>query len=589
MEVKILSEREQVYRSNDTPKTLENFVEVTEREISYYKNSDSEANDDNFIDIYDEETLIRDDVGLDIPNAKCPVKYFKLLNNFSELDTEEKKLEARTNLGVEEALKDLNEELEKKSSILEFDGILKEEVSIQSGKGDEIIFYTIKNKFISKSGETYYSTVPKDYTTLSSSKIYVNDSQTYVYNGITLVNTTEKIQMDLEALQASVSKHNKCISFYNIEPVTVKIDEEETIYSPNQTHTIFVGDSDFEIIPTSNSSIIQLLDYPIPLTWKDWLEGVSVFSNIIFDMNGVETYTKWNQYNQGEYNVQKAQYINCVFWSDRPYTHSPFDQRTNYTLYYTSQMPLCYSTIPANTYKPFYFAYGVNSDPNWNNPNYINSFGSLKTAAPQTFSYYGATSIGIFNYEVDVITLCKDCRGLMYDSPAIKYAGVFDAINTTNFGAKKGSWQDAFGRCYSLEYLYIKNLKTSINVSWSPINIQSIQFIVDKAINTSKIYIYVSPYTWNRLTDVIKTTASSKNIVITLLEGNYSDDKRLSAIQLNGSGAKYLTDSGEYKGITEDSTIQELQNRIVILSQSQYDALEEKNDNTLYFIKDDTV
>ena len=62
--------------------------------------------------------------------------------------------------------------------------------------------------------------------------------------------------MDLEALQASVSKHNKCISFYNIEPVTVKIDEEETIYSPNQTHTIFVGDSDFEIIPTSNSSII---------------------------------------------------------------------------------------------------------------------------------------------------------------------------------------------------------------------------------------------------------------------------------------------------------------------------------------------
>ena len=589
MEVKILSEREQVYRSNDTPKTLENFVEVTEREISYYKNSDSEANDENFKDIYDEETLIRDDVGLDIPNAKCPVKYFKLLNNFSELDTEEKKLEARTNLGVEEALKDLNEELEKKSSILEFDGILKEEVSIQSGKGDEIIFYTIKNKFISKSGETYYSTVPKDYTTLSSSKIYVNDSQTYVYNGITLVNTTEKIQKDLEALQASVSKHNKCISFYKIEPVTVKIDEEETIYSPNQTHTIFVGDSDFEIIPTSNSSIIQLLDYPIPLTWKDWLEGVSVFSNIIFDMNGVETYTKWNQYNQGEYNVQKAQYINCVFWSDRPYTHSPFDQRTNYTLYYTSQMPLCYSTIPANTYKPFYFAYGVNSDPNWNNPNYINSFGSLKTAAPQTFSYYGATSIGIFNYEVDVITLCKDCRGLMYDSPAIKYAGVFDAINTTNFGAKKGSWQDAFGRCYSLEYLYIKNLKTSINVSWSPINIQSIQFIVDKAINTSKIYIYVSPYTWNRLTDVIKTTASSKNIVITLLEGNYSDDKRLSAIQLNGSGAKYLTDSGEYKGITEDSTIQELQNRIVILSQSQYDALEEKNDNTLYFIKDDTV
>jgi hypothetical protein len=137
-------------------------------------------------------------------------------------------------------------------------------------------------------------------------------------------------------------------------------------------------------------------------------------------------------------------------------------------------LPLCYATIPENTYKPFYFAYGVKTDPNWNNPNYINSFGNLKSGAPQTFSYYGASSIGIFNYAVDIIPLCKDCRGLMYDSPAIKYAGVFDAINTTNFGAKKGSWQDAFGKCYSLEYLYIQNLKTSINISWSPVNIQSI-------------------------------------------------------------------------------------------------------------------
>jgi hypothetical protein len=105
------------------------------------------------------------------------------------------------------------------------------------------------------------------------------------------------LSSDLELLQESVAKHNKCISFYNIEPVTVIIDGEETIYSPNQTHTVFVGDSNFEIIPTSNSSIIQLLDYPIPLTWKDWLEGVAVFSNIIFDMNELETYSKWTQYN----------------------------------------------------------------------------------------------------------------------------------------------------------------------------------------------------------------------------------------------------------------------------------------------------
>ena len=31
--------------------------------------------------------------------------------------------------------------------------------------------------------------------------------------------------------------------------------------------------------------------------------------------------------------------------------------------------------------------------------------------------------------------------------------------NTTNFGAKSGSWRDAFGWCTSLRHLYIKNLK----------------------------------------------------------------------------------------------------------------------------------
>lgn len=330
----------------------------------------------------------------------------------------------------------------------------------------------------------------------------------------------------VEELIAKVNSHNREVRFFCIEPVTVRVGEEEYYFEANQIATVFVGDSDFEIVPTSNKSIQSLLGYPIPLTWYDWLEGVEVFEGIVFDMNELETYSHWTQYHQGDYHVQKAQYTNCVFWSDKPYTHSPFEERTNYTLYYTSQLPLCYATNPANTYKPFYFAYGVQSDPNWRNPNYINSFASLASGAPQTFSYYGAKAIGIFNYEVDVITLCKDARGLMYDSSTIEHAGVFDAINTTNFGAKKGSWQDAFGKCYSLKDLFIKNLKTSINVSWSPINNRSIAFIVDKAINTSKIYIYVSPYTWYHLTDDIKQAATAKNISIQLLEGNYIEDSR---------------------------------------------------------------
>ena len=44
-------------------------------------------------------------------------------------------------------------------------------------------------------------------------------------------------------------------------------------------------------------------------------------------------YSKWSQGNQGSYQVQFAQYINCIFWSDNPYV-SDVSKRTNlYTLY----------------------------------------------------------------------------------------------------------------------------------------------------------------------------------------------------------------------------------------------------------------
>lgn len=328
-------------------------------------------------------------------------------------------------------------------------------------------------------------------------------------------------------LERLIASHNKEIRFFCVEPVTVVVGETEYHFDENQIATVFVGDEDFEIIPTSNRSIQSLLGYPIPLTWYDWLEGVEVFDGIIFDMNELETYHHWIQYYQGEYHVQKAQYTNCVFWSDKPYTHNPFDARTNYTIYYSSQLPLCYSRIPENTYKPFYLAYSVNNDPNWRNPHYVNSF-SLVSGAPQTFSYYGARAIGLFDMEVDVIPLPKDCRGMMWDSPAIEYAGVFDATKTTDFGAKKTSWQQAFGKCGSLKTIYIKNLKTSVNFSWSPVDVRSIEYIINNAINTSKITISVSPYTWYRLTDDIKQAATAKNIVIELITTNYDEDSRLS-------------------------------------------------------------
>jgi hypothetical protein len=90
-------------------------------------------------------------------------------------------------------------------------------------------------------------------------------------------------------------------------------------------------------------------------------------------------YSKWSQGNQGSYQVQYAQYSNCIFWSDNPYI-SDVSKRTNYTLYYTSQAPLCYSTIPDNTFKAFYLAFNINSDPNWGNKVYRDSFAKANWA-----------------------------------------------------------------------------------------------------------------------------------------------------------------------------------------------------------------
>lgn len=372
------------------------------------------------------------------------------------------------------------------------------------------------------------------------------------YNSKYTGQEVEELLDSIPNLEAAINTHNKEVRFFCIEPVVVKVGDVEHQCESNQVATIFVGDEDFEIIPTSNNSIQSLLGYPIPLTWYDWLEGVDVFENIIFDMNDLDTYKHWIQYYQGEYHVQKAQYSNCIFWSDKPYTHSPFEARTNYTIYYSAELPMCYSSIPENTYKPFYLAYGVKTDPNWNNPYYVNSY-SLVSGATQTFSYYGATAIGVFDMGVDIIKLPKDCRGLMYHAPAIQHAGVFDAVNTTNFGAKKGSWQEAFGDCISLVSLYIKNLKKSINISWSPINNESIEFILNNAANTSAITISVSPYTWYRLTDSIRELAKSKNITLELISTNYPDDVRWESKQDTISDLDEIR-SGASKGASAATT-----------------------------------
>lgn len=325
---------------------------------------------------------------------------------------------------------------------------------------------------------------------------------------------------------------NTVLGFYCVEDVTIITDGISKVYPANSNVEVkFIEGETFEIIPTSNNSILSLSAFPGALnTYYPWLEGVKQFSNILFDMNSEEMYTKWNQGNQGAYQVQYAQYVNCIFWSDNPYI-SELSKRTNYTLYYSSQLPLCYSSIPDNTFKAFYLAFGVNSDPNWGNQAYRESFAKA-TYATQVFSYYGARTIGIFGHDDPDfnIILPPDCRGLMSAATAIENAGTFDAINVTNFGAKSGSWRDAFGWCSSLRNLYIKNLKVNLNVSWSPIEYDSIYFIISSAANTNAITISVSPYTYNLLSSSDFELAASKNIAIDLITTNYVEDKRLTAV-----------------------------------------------------------
>ena len=325
---------------------------------------------------------------------------------------------------------------------------------------------------------------------------------------------------------------NSVLGFYCIEDVTIITNGVSNIYPANSNVEITFAEGDvFEIIPTSDNSILSLTAFPSALgTFYSWLEGVAQFSNILFDMNDEAMYSKWSQGNQGAYHVQKAQYTNCIFWSDNPYI-AEVTKRTNYTLTHTSQLPLCYSNIPDNTFKSFYLAFSVNNDPNWGNDAYRNSFANA-TWATQVFSYYGARTIGFPGHDTTRfnITLPSDCRGLMYDAENVENAGTFDAINTTNFGAKSESWRDAFGRCISLKRLYIKNLKVSLNVSWSPINYDSISYIISEATNTEAITISVSPYTYNLLNTSDFELATSKNITIELLTSNYVEDKRLSEI-----------------------------------------------------------
>jgi hypothetical protein len=86
-----------------------------------------------------------------------------------------------------------------------------------------------------------------------------------------------------------------------------------------------------------------------------------------------------------------------------------------------------------------------------------------------------------------------------------------------------------------------------LNVSWSPLDYESISYIISAAANTNKITIYVSPYTYNLLGPSDFELAASKNITIALITTNYVEDRRLRAITTKGDGSTVLSNDGTYK------------------------------------------
>lgn len=99
------------------------------------------------------------------------------------------------------------------------------------------------------------------------------------------------VEMLYKALDA-----NTLLGFYCVEDVTVVVNGISTVYPANSNVEIKLANDDvFEIIPTSNNSIYALTAFPGALgTFYPWLEGIMQFTNILFDMNDVNMYSKWS-------------------------------------------------------------------------------------------------------------------------------------------------------------------------------------------------------------------------------------------------------------------------------------------------------
>lgn len=106
-------------------------------------------------------------------------------------------------------------------------------------------------------------------------------------------------------------------------------------------------------------------------------------------------------------------------------------------------------------------------------------------------------------YVSSMTTAFTGCKKLKY------IIGVLDLL----YVSTSAGVFDAFGSCIALEDVQLKNLKCSISFSYSPLlSLDSIQYLVTNAANTSPITVTLHPDAYARLTDEIITAATAKQI-----------------------------------------------------------------------------
>ena len=104
-------------------------------------------------------------------------------------------------------------------------------------------------------------------------------------------------------------------------------------------------------------------------------------------------------------------------------------------------------------------------------------------------------------------------------SEAVKLKKILGAMNVVNI-TKESNMHLAFDKCAALEYLLLKVLKVSVSFQDSPLlSLDSLQYLVNNAANTSAITVTVHPTTYAKLTDTsnaqwhaVLTSAAQKQI-----------------------------------------------------------------------------